>query len=78
VHHLSIGLKMLSIANIRPKTLSIRPKTLSIRAPNTQYSAPGTFGVQIRTLKIRCAALMKKPRTTVGWINLVTVAIANN
>ena len=40
---------------------------------NTQYSAPGTFGVQIRTLKIRRAALMKKPRTTVGWINLYNI-----
>ena len=39
-------------------------------APNTQYSAPGTFGVQIRTLNIRRAALMKKPRTTVGWIKV--------
>ena len=68
---LSIGLKML---NIRPKTLSIRPKTLSIRLQTLSIWPPGTFGVQISTLNIRRAALMKKPCTTVGWIKSSTRA----
>ena len=29
-------------------------------APNTQYSAPGTFGVQIRTLKIPARRINEK------------------